>query len=484
VATNGYIYWCPQGYGKIRRSTNGSTFGDVASYTATGSGGWSLTEDNLGYIYMGIYTTVGNNQQKILRSTDNGANWTDSYSGSGWHIHDVYADPYQAGYIYATCDPGAVGGETWKIIRSTNNGVTWSTIDEGSSYIKINSISGARFFGADDVNGTIVKTIDDSTFTTLYQSGTSIVSFATARIGSTVYFGQVRSGGASGIGQLLSTDGSTTRVEWQGTDTTSWTGVLGLSVDNGILYVATYGADNSFKLYPSTNIKTRSISNDGDIVIAPDTKGVLIDGGVNIGSTLLAGDNNLRVEGTSLLIGNITTGAGIQLAGGYHIYPSSDSTAAINITKADNSTHVMTIDTTNTRIGVGAAPVSPYWFQIGTPGGTAADFWCSADDAAGHGVFVGYDNTYRMRLTEKTINCYNNSLTLYSDSDILLNPATNIVYTDSVYPVTDNTYYLGKNDDDTPKAWKGLILKDQAGTGKYYRLEVYNDALRIVDLTD
>jgi hypothetical protein len=59
-----------------------------------------------------------------------------------------------------------------------------------------------------------------------------------------------------------------------------------------------------------------------------------------------------------------------------------------------------------------------------------------------------------------------------------LNVASNI------YPATDNTYYLGKNDDDTPFAWKGLILKDQAGTGKYYRLEVSGDALRIVDLTD
>jgi hypothetical protein len=54
----------------------------------------------------------------------------------------------------------------------------------------------------------------------------------------------------------------------------------------------------------------------------------------------------------------------------------------------------------------------------------------------------------------------------------------------NLYPATDNTYYLGKNDDDTPFAWKGLVLKDQAGTGKYYRIEVYGDALRIVDLTD
>lgn len=54
----------------------------------------------------------------------------------------------------------------------------------------------------------------------------------------------------------------------------------------------------------------------------------------------------------------------------------------------------------------------------------------------------------------------------------------------NIYPNTDDTYYLGKNDDDTPFAWKGIILKDQAGTGKYYRIEINNDALQIVDLTD
>jgi hypothetical protein len=56
--------------------------------------------------------------------------------------------------------------------------------------------------------------------------------------------------------------------------------------------------------------------------------------------------------------------------------------------------------------------------------------------------------------------------------------------TGSLYPTTDDTYYLGKNDDDTPYAWKGVILKDQGGTGKYYRLEVVDDALVITDLTD
>jgi hypothetical protein len=57
------------------------------------------------------------------------------------------------------------------------------------------------------------------------------------------------------------------------------------------------------------------------------------------------------------------------------------------------------------------------------------------------------------------------------------------VNTQNIYPITDDTYYLGKNDDDTPKAWKGLILKDTTD-GKYYRYESVNGVLTAVDLTD
>lgn len=51
------------------------------------------------------------------------------------------------------------------------------------------------------------------------------------------------------------------------------------------------------------------------------------------------------------------------------------------------------------------------------------------------------------------------------------------------WPNTDNTYYLGKNDDDTPFAWKGVILKDTTN-GKYYRIEVINGTITATDLTD
>jgi hypothetical protein len=53
----------------------------------------------------------------------------------------------------------------------------------------------------------------------------------------------------------------------------------------------------------------------------------------------------------------------------------------------------------------------------------------------------------------------------------------------NVQPLTDNTRYIGKNDDDAPKAYKGIILKDQT-TGTYYRLEINSGAITIVDLTD
>lgn len=83
--------------------------------------------------------------------------------------------------------------------------------------------------------------------------------------------------------------------------------------------------------------------------------------------------------------------------------------------------------------------------------------------------------------------------TIYpSGSSVTLGPAigngdytfyVGTIISNNIQPETDNTYYLGKNDDDTPLAWKGLILKDQT-TGAYYRLELNSGSLSIVDLSD
>lgn len=53
----------------------------------------------------------------------------------------------------------------------------------------------------------------------------------------------------------------------------------------------------------------------------------------------------------------------------------------------------------------------------------------------------------------------------------------------NIYPGTDDSYYLGKNDDDTPFSWKGIILKDTTN-GKYYRIEIINGVVTATDLTD
>lgn len=71
-------------------------------------------------------------------------------------------------------------------------------------------------------------------------------------------------------------------------------------------------------------------------------------------------------------------------------------------------------------------------------------------------------------------------LDLTADISIDIN---GLMLTQDVQPITDDTYYLGKNDDDSPLAWKGVILKD-TNNGKYYRIEVINGVITPTDLTD
>ncbi len=96
-------------------------------------------------------------------------------------------------------------------------------------------------------------------------------------------------------------------------------------------------------------------------------------------------------------------------------------------------------------------------------------------DASGNGYFS--DN---LSLQFRDANQYINS----DDANYLdLHATTAARCAANLFPKTDNTYYLGKNDDDTPFAWKGVILKDTTN-GKYYRVEVINGILTATDLTD
>jgi hypothetical protein len=52
----------------------------------------------------------------------------------------------------------------------------------------------------------------------------------------------------------------------------------------------------------------------------------------------------------------------------------------------------------------------------------------------------------------------------------------------NIYPIADDTYYLGKNSISTPLAWKGVILKDTTN-GNYYRITVVSGTVTATQIT-
>ena len=57
------------------------------------------------------------------------------------------------------------------------------------------------------------------------------------------------------------------------------------------------------------------------------------------------------------------------------IYPSADSTTAVQINKADGTTNVLNVDTTNGRVGIGVTPLAS--FHVNGPDGSRALFTTS-----------------------------------------------------------------------------------------------------------
>jgi hypothetical protein len=172
-------------------------------------------------------------------------------------------------------------------------------------------------------------------------------------------------------------------------------------------------------------------------------------------------------------------------------------------------TDTLYVDSTNHRVGVGTAVPSLKFDVKGTPNTTFTNCpllmqvhtTSAYADNMGGGISLGgmYDDTHSTTFgyiaglkdgagdgdtAGKLILGARATGGGAPDMAVVTIYGTGITTTKNIYPVTDDTYYLGKNDDDTPFAWKGLILKDQGGTGKYYRLEIVDNTLVITDLTD
>jgi hypothetical protein len=111
----------------------------------------------------------------------------------------------------------------------------------------------------------------------------------------------------------------------------------------------------------------------------------------------------------------------IKTIGGAIISPSTDSTTALKINKADGTTNIMTVDSTNGRVGIGTtAPIAKLHVQSGTatsqtniarvlmltsddPGTLAMFGMTGADATAGGPAFNGYKSSQGSSLAQAQI---------------------------------------------------------------------------------
>ena len=153
----------------------------------------------------------------------------------------------------------------------------------------------------------------------------------------------------------------------------------------------TYDIGSSAKkwqdLYLSGDITVNGddITCDGDLTITPSGDDVLLDSGLTVGSTTQAGDNNLRVEGTSALVGNVTVTGDIAVNGG-----DITSSAALNIKPTGDTDDYLTLSTVShipTIYGTGA------YTRIGDASATAKSL-DSEDDLLVTGELECASNLY------------------------------------------------------------------------------------------
>ena len=143
---------------------------------------WGIDEDSSGNLYAGVYTTGSTTgKAKIYMSINNGSSWTQSYyDANARHIHDVAVDKTN-GYIYASVGDLNVGSwNTSYIIKSVNGGSSWTKILSGlPQIVAIQAVPGARLFGTDPgtTNGEIYRTTDDSTYTSVLNTGSQSYAF-------------------------------------------------------------------------------------------------------------------------------------------------------------------------------------------------------------------------------------------------------------------------------------------------------------------
>lgn len=276
----------------------------------------------------------------------------------------------------------------------------------------------------------------------------------------------------------------------------------------------------------------------------------------------------------------ITEAQNIKYKAGQIWYPSADSTTALMFNKANTTTNIVTIDSTNARVGIGVAP-GVYKFNVGgdfnaTSINSASYIYAANLNTGFSGSQIWSDGFYANSVFSWSFGCVTNSdksigvgrnraanaigraltiqaggsyltstdklagdlilssgistgsgtgdviikstaaglsgtsdsnpsevwrwkgsgnvlfgsgKTWYPSADgiaaltfamadattpmLIIDSANSRLESINFVPITDDTYYLGRNSSSAPKAWKGVVLKDTTNS-TYYRIEIIN----------
>lgn len=102
---------------------------------------WSICQDDLGYLYAGVYSHTMRSSPRIYRSVDGGDNWKDLFDfrtllPKGKHIHSIVFNRYDS-CLYCLV------GEMNTVLQSSDHGVSWQDLhaqceeDKGCSMLAV-----------------------------------------------------------------------------------------------------------------------------------------------------------------------------------------------------------------------------------------------------------------------------------------------------------------------------------------------------------
>ena len=272
---------------------------------------------------------------KLLRTWLN-ANATDAEArlAAGGSVADrlTLNNPVDAGTasIVMQADKGDNAGDKWGIVASDGSGLLIqsdaSSLGVLATKVTIGTTGIITLPGGATLDNATSATALTITETTVAVVGAATVSGSvTASGGLTVTedivvtldatdeeisIAQTDTTGASGVPMMFINDDRTGGNADQAAEATisiDAEGVYGLAINDGALYVEGVSLlVGNVTLTGDIDIDGGDITCPADLTITPTGNDVLIDGGLTIGDATQAGDNNLRVAGTSALVGVAT----------------------------------------------------------------------------------------------------------------------------------------------------------------------------------